>query len=237
MPTLNELLSIDLSYDDILENLSNETDDFTLPEGEVAFDSQFEAEVAVSILKNHYETVDESGLDVIDDDKEQSAFIIKFSSPIVDDLDFPQEEEVHEALNESVNSVLKKAISKIDQIFVVDDVNDFHFTSDEVVNKSYLESLLEDDDIEVLPEENLLNLSDEELLELSADEIHSFTNSELLDRIYLLDKSRLSKNQINSLLNYYKTWRAVISEDDVNYILNKLKLVITLLYLQDAKIT
>ena len=100
MPTLNELLSINMSYEDILENLEEQTDNFTLPEGEVAFDDQYEAEVAISILKNHYEKVDNAGIDTLNEAKD-SAFVIKFSSPYVDDFDFPKEEEVEEALNES----------------------------------------------------------------------------------------------------------------------------------------
>ena len=108
MPTLNELLDIDLSYQDILDNLTEQTDDFTLPEGEVGFDDKFEAEAAIDILKNHYETVTNTGLDVINEAAE-SAFIIKFSDPIIDDFDFP--DEVEESLNESNTSRIYKHLS------------------------------------------------------------------------------------------------------------------------------
>ena len=98
MPTLNELLDVDLSFQEILEQLEEETEDFTVLSGEVAFSSQFEFETAKSILENHYENVEEKGLDVVDGEGE-SAFTIEFSSPFVDDFDFP-DEEVEESLNE-----------------------------------------------------------------------------------------------------------------------------------------
>ena len=97
MPTLNELLDVDLSFQEILEQLEEETEDFTVLSGEVAFSSQFEFETAKSILENHYENVEEKGLDVVDGEGE-SAFTIEFSSPFVDDFDFP--DEVEESLNE-----------------------------------------------------------------------------------------------------------------------------------------
>ena len=100
MPTLNELLDINMSYDDILENLSEETDSFTLPSGEVAFDDQYEAEVAISILKNHYQKVNNDGLDILN--KDTSGFVISFSDPYLDGFPTETEEEsVIEQLNES----------------------------------------------------------------------------------------------------------------------------------------
>ena len=100
MPTLNELLDVDLSFQEILEQLEEETEDFTILSGEVAFSSQFEFETAKSILENHYENVEEKGLDVVDGEGE-SAFTIEFSSPFVDDLDFPDEVEESFELRES----------------------------------------------------------------------------------------------------------------------------------------
>ena len=113
-----------MSFQEILDNLTEQTDDFTLPEGEVAFNSQFEAEVAVSILKNHYNNVDNSGLDLINEAAE-SAFLIKFSDPIIDDLDFPKEENVEESLNESLTvKSLLDILNEDPIILLVDDINE-----------------------------------------------------------------------------------------------------------------
>jgi len=123
MKTLNELLDVNLSFDEVLENLSEQTDDFTLPEGEVAFDDQYEAEMAVSILERYYENVDNAGLDTLSD--EDSAFVIKFSTPFVDDFDFPQE-DVEENLNESLS--IKKLLNILESnpiILLVDDIDDY----------------------------------------------------------------------------------------------------------------
>ena len=98
---LNELLNEGMDYEEILDTLDEQTDNFTLPEGEVAFDDKYEAEIAISILKNHYENVDDAGLGILNE-ADESAFVIKFSSPYVDDFDFP-DEEVEESLNESLN--------------------------------------------------------------------------------------------------------------------------------------
>lgn len=102
MPTLNELLDIDLTYQEILDQLEEETDGFTVMDGEVAFSSQFEFETAKTILENHYEEVKEKGLDVVNDEGE-SAFTLEFSSPFVDDFDFP--DEVEESLNEDLKPI------------------------------------------------------------------------------------------------------------------------------------
>ena len=113
--SLNELLDINLSYEEILDNLSEQTNDFTDLEGEVAFDDQYEAEVAMSILKNHYENVENNGLDIMEALDDTSVFTITFSSPIVDDFSFPEEEikegakqiEYFKHKNESLNEELK----------------------------------------------------------------------------------------------------------------------------------
>ena len=110
MPTLNELLDIDLTFQEILDQLEEETDGFTVMDGEVAFSSQFEFETAKTILENHYEEVKEKGLDVVNDEGE-SAFTLEFSSPFVDDFDFP-DEEVEESLNEGL-SVSKETRQRI----------------------------------------------------------------------------------------------------------------------------
>ena len=91
MKLLTELLDINLSYEQILDNLSEYTDDFTLQEGTVKFDDQYEFEVARDILINHYERVIDDGIDLLNDDGE-GAFAISFSSPIIDDFNFPEEE-------------------------------------------------------------------------------------------------------------------------------------------------
>lgn len=83
MKTLTELLDINASFEDILNNLREQTKDFTDESGEVAFDDQYEAELAMSILKSYYNNVDNSGLDVVDED---SVFTIKYSSPNTEEL-------------------------------------------------------------------------------------------------------------------------------------------------------
>lgn len=143
MKTLNELLDVNLSFDEVLENLSEQTDDFTLPEGEVAFDDQYEAEMAVSILERYYENVDNAGLDVLSD--EDSAFVIKFSTPFVDDFDFPQE-GVEESLNESLS--VKNLLDILESnpiILLVDDINSY---DGDWVNKEYAKDYWDEDDLE-----------------------------------------------------------------------------------------
>ena len=91
MKLLTELLDINLSYEEIFDNLEEYTDNFTLMEGEVKFDDQYEFEIARNILINHYERVIDDGIDLLNDDGD-GAFVISFSSPIIDEFNFPKEE-------------------------------------------------------------------------------------------------------------------------------------------------
>lgn len=103
MKTLTELLDVDLSYEEILDELEDQTDNFTVYDGTIAFDDQYESELAISILKDHYNTVTNDGIDMIEealgDSEDSGAYVISFSNPIIDDLDFPKEVE---SLNENV---------------------------------------------------------------------------------------------------------------------------------------
>lgn len=113
---------------------------------------------------------------------------------------------------------LKDVVHKIDVIALVDNINDYHFTTDE----TYDESLYESDDTDKLPEEDLLDLTDEQLLQLPKEMIHTFTNTELLDRLNSLDKTLLSPSQIEILRTYYKDYKVVIDKSDVEDFLSKL---------------
>ena len=101
---LTELLDTNMSFQEVYENLEEQTDGFTLPEGEVAFDHQAEAGIATYILRNHYNNVESAGYDMIDEDLDDeldtTVFTIKFSDP-VGDFDFP-DEEVEESMNENL---------------------------------------------------------------------------------------------------------------------------------------
>ncbi|MBQ6654126.1 MAG: hypothetical protein IJM79_01195 [Erysipelotrichaceae bacterium] len=116
---------------------------------------------------------------------------------------------------------LRDFIKKVDYLWVVNDIDEHHFSTDEVIDEQCLRE--DEDDIEIYPEENLLNLSDDQLLQIPEDRIHGFTNTELLDRFYKLDKTKLSANQIAVLTNYYEVYRAVIDKEDLELILDKLK--------------
>ena len=113
---------------------------------------------------------------------------------------------------------LKEIVDKIDFIILTDDVNNYHFST----NESFSTDLYEDD-IEVYGEENLLNLTDEQLMQLPLEKIRSFTNTELLERIYNLNKSILSVDQIELLQNHYKQYNVVANSDDIEHFLSKLK--------------
>lgn len=113
MKTLTELLDVDLSYEEILDELEDQTDNFTVYDGTIAFDDQYESELAISILKDHYNTVTNDGIDMIEealgDSEDSGAYVISFSNPIIDDLDFPKEVE---SLNEGL-SVSKETRQRI----------------------------------------------------------------------------------------------------------------------------
>ena len=115
---------------------------------------------------------------------------------------------------------LRDIIQHIDTVVVVDDVFNYHFSTDEVIDESLYE---DEEDIEIYTEENLLNLTDEQLLQIPKDQIHGFTNTELIERIYNLDKSLLSAKQIEILKEYCKKYRVRIDSKDVDYFLSKLK--------------
>lgn len=127
---LTELLDTNMSFQEVYENLEEQTDGFTLPEGEVAFDHQAEAGIATYILRNHYNNVEGAGYDMIDEDLDDeldtTVFTIKFSDP-VGDFDFPDEteQEYDDELDkyltdESLNESSKNNILKKDEIIVCD---------------------------------------------------------------------------------------------------------------------
>ena len=112
--SLTELLDVDLSFSEIQQQLEDETEDFTVNEGEVWFDRQFEAGVAEGILKLHYGDVENLGIDTADNG-EKSLYKIVYSDLIVDDYNFP-DETVEESLNEEV-SYSKNLKDKINEDF------------------------------------------------------------------------------------------------------------------------
>ena len=127
---------------------------------------------------------------------------------------------------------LRDIIKKIDIIYIYGDVTkDFHFSSDEIVDNA----LKEDNNIDVLPEADLLNLSDAQILSLSNEKIHSFTNTELLDRIFQADKNRLCTNQLEILQKYFTEYKVILDQKDVQDFLNKLQKCSKLFYERTTK--
>ena len=114
---------------------------------------------------------------------------------------------------------LRDFFDKIDFVVIVPNIEDFHFSTDEVVDESLYN---EAEDVEIYREENLLYLTDKQLMQIPVEQISAFTNVELIERIYRIDKEKLSFKQIELLQTYYEKYRAVISREDVQYFLNKL---------------
>ena len=121
-------------------------------------------------------------------------------------------------IEESASKHLREIIDKIDFIIMTDDINDYHFSTNESFNENVYE-----DEIEIYNEENLLNLTDAQLMQMPLEKIHTFTNTELLERIYNIDKSALSADQIELLQRYYKQYNVIADSDDIEYFLSKLK--------------
>lgn len=201
---LTELLDTNMSFQEVYENLEEQTDDFTLPEGEVAFDHQAEAGIATYILRNHYNNVEGAGYDMIDEDLDDeldtTVFTIKFSDP-VGDFDFP-DEEVEESLNESLT--VKSLLDILDEdpiILLVDDINEY---SGEWVNNEYKKDYWDEDDLEEEIEEpherEKITVSKEDVAEV----IHNIQTS---PRLTILNRS---KNR--ALVNDYNLTR----EDQIN---------------------
>lgn len=113
---------------------------------------------------------------------------------------------------------LKDILDKkdIDIIYVYNDIKDAHFFSDEI--------LLEDEDGGEILSNNLdmSLMSDDWLLKLSIDEVKEIQNIDLLDRIAKLDKSKLSKEQIEKLKEVYKQ-KIIIDKQDVERLIEEFK--------------
>lgn len=106
---------------------------------------------------------------------------------------------------------LRDLVKNIFLINIFDDVKDFHY---------YSECLDEEEDL--VKEDEYLFYSDSQLKELSLDIIRAFTNLELLDRLYKIDKELLTDAQINILRDKYKQ-KVIVDKKDVEDIISKLK--------------
>ena len=116
---------------------------------------------------------------------------------------------------------LRNIIDRIDCIILKSDARNYHFTTNEIINNHLYE---DEQDIEIYPEENLLNLTDYQLSLIPIDKTATFTNTELLDRLYKIDSSKLSNTQIRALQNYYRAHSVIMDEKDVEDFLKKLKM-------------
>ena len=110
---------------------------------------------------------------------------------------------------------LKDVLKKVSHIVIYNDTNDVHFFS-------FLELTEDVDDIEDSEETFYLGLTDEQLKNTNNEKIHTFKNLELLDRIYKLDKSKLSAEQLDLLREKYKE-KILVDKDDVEVFIECMK--------------
>ena len=105
-------------------------------------------------------------------------------------------------------------LDDIDGIVMFDSLDSMHFSDD---------SIHEDlDDDEISDEEFMLDLSDDELKRLDKSTVQSVTNIELLDRLYRIRYSDLTKEQKKKIRDIYDI-RIPIGKREVEYVLNKIK--------------
>lgn len=101
---------------------------------------------------------------------------------------------------------LADILNQIQYFVIVDDVHDVDLCEVNAADE------IESDD------EFLMSLPDDKLMDMTDLEFESIANIEVLDRIAKLDKSKLSRHQINLLRSEYSK-KAVISESDIEKLL------------------
>ena len=108
---------------------------------------------------------------------------------------------------------LRDVLKGIDAIYIYNDARQAH------LKEGLTESEKEED---FSSDEELLSWPDDKLLELSNEQIHQIRSLELLHRIAMLDKSRLSAEQLQSIQEIYKQ-KWLLDEEDVKNIIDYLK--------------
>ena len=118
-------------------------------------------------------------------------------------------------LTEDVESPkhLRDVLKGIDAIYIYNDARQAHL-------KEGLTESEEEEDFS--SDEELLSWPDDKLLELSDEKIHQIRSLELIHRIAMLDKSKLSAKQLQSLQEIYKQ-KWLLDEEDVKNIIDYLK--------------
>jgi len=77
-----------MSYRDIYQEISDYTDNFTLPEGKMSFSTRSDINNAEDILGDYYENVKKSGLDYDNIEIDGIDYTIQFNTPILIDEEF-----------------------------------------------------------------------------------------------------------------------------------------------------
>lgn len=124
-------------------------------------------------------------------------------------------EKESDTLKESNSNIrhLSDVVKKIDLFKVFADIDDAHY---DIFDESLCEDIEDDEQL------FYLGWSDEQLKELAKEDTKDFTNFELLDRLYKLNKELLSKEQLELLKNNFRQ-KIVIDREDVEDLLNKFK--------------
>lgn len=128
-----------------------------------------------------------------------------------------EEVDSQESLEEELESTsLRDALEDVTSIWVYNDVQNAHFTSE------YPTELEEGIEPEFYPLEDLLFMSSEQLLNVPSEILTNQTNLELLDKVAHLDSSKLTSEQQQLLKKAYAQ-KVVIDRADVEHLIQKLK--------------
>ncbi len=152
-----------------------------------------------------------SYIDIVFDDIKAHAF----NDPELESIyDVKEPVEIVD-LTEEVKSPkhLRDVLKGIDAIYIYNDARQAHL-------KEGLTESNEEEDFS--SDEELLSWPDDKLLELSNEKIHQIRSLELIHRIAMLDKSRLSAEQLQSIQEIYKQ-KWLLDEEDVKNIIDYLK--------------
>lgn len=152
-----------------------------------------------------------SYIDIVFDDIKAHAF----NDPELESIyDIKEPVEVVD-LTEGIESPehLRDVLKGIDAIYIYNDARQAHL-------KEGLTESGEEEDFS--SDEELLSWPDDKLLELSNEKIHQIRSLELIHRIAMLDKSKLSAEQLQSIQEVYKQ-KWLLDEEDVKNIIDYLK--------------
>lgn len=120
---------------------------------------------------------------------------------------------------------LSDLISRITQIIICNDID----SQPTIINSS--EDL--DDDEDMTDEQSMVTWSDEQLMELTRAEVAQLSNFELLNKIARLDRTKLSKSQLQLLQKLNKQKKFIVDKEDVIEVLNLIKRCKDISYLRN----